>query len=219
MEAAGGKFGESGDSQGTRPAPACASVEKPLPDAVTGGSWAGEGPIHYLGKEYRYFCHYFWFIKQMCICCLLLRNKPPPGSVKGKNTCHPHNFRSESSGGHSAGWAQPRGSHEAASEGSAGAEAPVRVAQGQSGWCLGLRFLPRGSCPGCRVPSRASGLPPGTGDPGGQGGQCNASWSVQRGKRQQWAWVPGGARPPRLRHVKASWIPKRYAHTAEESAQ
>lgn len=154
MEAAGGKFGESGDSQGTRPAPACASVEKPLPDAVTGGSWAGEGPIHYLGKEYRYFCHYFWFIKQMCICCLLLRNKPPPGSVKGKNTCHPHNFRSESSGGHSAGWAQPRGSHEAASEGSAGAEAPVRVAQGQSGWCLGLRFLPRGSCPGCRVPSR-----------------------------------------------------------------
>lgn len=168
MEAAGGKLGESGDSQGTRPVPACAFMEKPLPDVITGGSRAGGGPIHYSGKDvYRYFCHNFWLTEQMCICYLLLRNKPTPGLVKDRNTCLPHNFRSESSGGHSAGWVQLRGPHEAASEGLTGAGAPVRVAQGQSAWWLGLRFLPCGPGTGCGVPSRAGGLPPRTSDPGG----------------------------------------------------
>lgn len=95
MEAAGGKLGESGDSQGVRPVLACAFMGKLLPDAVTGGSRAGGGPVHYLGKDaYCYYCH-FWFTKQMCCvfsisCCIT----NPPDLVKDKDTCHLHNFRS-----------------------------------------------------------------------------------------------------------------------------
>ena len=86
---------------------------------------------------YRYFCHYFWLTEQMCICYLLLRNKPTPGLVKTGTHVSP--IISGASHLGVTRLAGSRGSHEAASEGLTGAERPsawLRVSL-PGGWGFG----------------------------------------------------------------------------------